>query len=756
MRPRAGAIGHGSGAGAKGTIYQMIGFHLGVPSYADGLKKYLETVAEAGVPLCLVGADTAGPLAEAAQIAKQYGVPAALVYRKTRYSWGDDVPAYDADAEAMARLYWDELEAAWPRELDKNDVWVEFPNEPDRARAFAVGLLAEAAGREALRRGFRYLSPAWSAGNPEPEDWDYAPWLAYFDLCERHPGRLGVSLHEYTLDAETRMLDTVPWLMGRVAALNALCDVYDIALPPVVMTEWGWGANAAPEAETAVADAVAMLRWYRQHAPNVIGMALWALDSGWQWKSLSRTVNGYMRPLAEALIHEPWGEEEEPTMPDEKHKVVIYKLAQEHDRLAWMDIAAAAHEDYKRTLTASHDDMVTMLEAGNAESYAVVWDPEEASQAQAVRVLTDRGYRYEVRHTIETPPAPEAFELTHWPTDFRTITQAFGARPEVYGPYGFPGHEGVDIRALMGTPFYAAANGRVVTVTNKRRDGTPSNYGWYVVLDHGGGWSSLYAHAAANVQVEVGDVVEGGQVIATSGNTGNTTGPHLHFTLMHAGTQLPGWPAGYVDPTPFLERAVFVGDGRDMARYFTPPAGQERGDIVTLRNNWGADDEQCQLQRRAGGVLQVKNGLYEARRITEDRIYLDEDTSPGGGEFYRIESQTGWLPRRMKVGQEYLRVETVTFRAMADCRVTRGPYTTTSGLRFVQAWDAWESPHGVMLRDVAQLAWVVQGNVVEHYLFAAGLGLVGWQNNSGMQSGALRVVPRGQTADPSPRLAQCR
>lgn len=733
----------------------MIGFHLGVPSFADGLGRYLETLAAHGVPLCLVGADTAGPLAEAADIARAYGVPAQLVYRKTRYSWGDDVPRYDSNPADMARRYWDEMEAAWPPELNKDAMWVEFPNEPDQERSHYVGALALAAGREALARGYRYLSPGWAAGNPAEDGWDYAPWLEYFDLCERNQGRLGVSLHEYTLDPQRRMIDVVPWLLGRVRYLNDTCQVYGIKPPPVVITEWGWGANEAPEAATAVPDAIAMLRWYRQHAPNVMGVALWALDSGWQWKSLSRTVNGYMQPLAQALINEPWGEEEGPTMPDDKHKVVIYKLAQEHDRLDWMEIAADAHDEYKRTMTASHDDMLTMLAAGNAESYAVIWDPNKTSQLQATRVLTDRGYRYETRHTEKPPEPPAAFELTHWPTDFRTITQAFGARPEVYEKYGFPGHEGVDIRALMGTPFYAAAAGKVAKVTDRRADGTPSNYGWYVVLDHGGGWSSLYAHAAANVPVEVGDAVAAGDVIAYSGNTGNTTGPHLHFTLKHAGTQLPGWPAGYVDPTPYLERATYLAGGVDMAKYFEPPAGRDRSDIVILRNNWGADDENCQLQRHGERLLQVKNGLYEARRITQDRIYLDEDTSPAAGEFYRIQAATGWLPRRMKTGQEYLRVETVTFFSTADCQVTRGPYTSTSGLRCLAFRPTWQSPHGAQLADVVELAWVVQANIVERYFYAAGLGLVGWQNNSGMQSGALRVVPRGQMADPVPVMVSC-
>ncbi|HSG17705.1 MAG TPA: M23 family metallopeptidase [Anaerolineae bacterium] len=152
---------------------------------------------------------------------------------------------------------------------------------------------------------------------------------------------------------------------------------------------------------------------------------------------------------------------------------------------------------------------------------------------------------------VEVKPAGFSFEF--WPTDAKKVTQYFGARPEFYKKFGFPGHEGIDLASQMGTHYYAVAAGKITRVTDKRWDGRESAYGWHVVVDHGSGYSTLYAHAKPNPPVNVGDRVEAGQIIAYSGNTGNSSGPHLHLTLKKAGHTIPGWKTGYMDPWPFLE-----------------------------------------------------------------------------------------------------------------------------------------------------------------------------------------------------------
>lgn len=86
------------------------------------------------------------------------------------------------------------------------------------------------------------------------------------------------------------------------------------------------------------------------------------------------------------------------------------------------------------------------------------------------------------------------------------------------------GHAGIDYRADIGTPVRAAADGRVIEVTG----GWGSGYGKSILVDHGGGWVTRYAHLS-DFAAGTGDTVSQGQTIGYSGNTGWSTGPHLHF-----------------------------------------------------------------------------------------------------------------------------------------------------------------------------------------------------------------------------------
>lgn len=86
------------------------------------------------------------------------------------------------------------------------------------------------------------------------------------------------------------------------------------------------------------------------------------------------------------------------------------------------------------------------------------------------------------------------------------------------------GHAGIDYRADIGTPVSAAASGRVVEIS----DGWGSGYGKSIVVDHGGGYTTRYAHLSG-FSVSTGESVSQGQIIGYSGNTGWSTGSHLHF-----------------------------------------------------------------------------------------------------------------------------------------------------------------------------------------------------------------------------------
>lgn len=102
-----------------------------------------------------------------------------------------------------------------------------------------------------------------------------------------------------------------------------------------------------------------------------------------------------------------------------------------------------------------------------------------------------------------------------------------------YGPRKLGYHYGVDIGAKRGTPVVAAASGTVIKVINYCREGNSScggRYGNYVTIQHSNGTKTIYAHLSSSV-VYVGQNVDQGQLIAKSGNTGRSTGPHLHFEV---------------------------------------------------------------------------------------------------------------------------------------------------------------------------------------------------------------------------------
>jgi murein DD-endopeptidase MepM/ murein hydrolase activator NlpD len=99
-------------------------------------------------------------------------------------------------------------------------------------------------------------------------------------------------------------------------------------------------------------------------------------------------------------------------------------------------------------------------------------------------------------------------------------------------------HSGVDIAAPSGTPIRAAAAGTVIVATK-----ADTGYGWRIVVDHGGGVTTLYAHLSA-FSVDPGARVARGQVIGAVGQTGLATGPHLHFEVRVNGA--PNDPIQYL------------------------------------------------------------------------------------------------------------------------------------------------------------------------------------------------------------------
>lgn len=114
------------------------------------------------------------------------------------------------------------------------------------------------------------------------------------------------------------------------------------------------------------------------------------------------------------------------------------------------------------------------------------------------------------------------------------VTSEYGNRYHpISGSYSF--HTGIDIGADGGTSIYAAADGKIIS------RGWIGGYGNTIIIDHGNGISTLYAHQSAFGSFGVGDYVVSGDVIGYVGTTGNSTGNHLHFEVRVNGNHTSPW-----------------------------------------------------------------------------------------------------------------------------------------------------------------------------------------------------------------------
>lgn len=149
---------------------------------------------------------------------------------------------------------------------------------------------------------------------------------------------------------------------------------------------------------------------------------------------------------------------------------------------------------------------------------------DPANLAPGMRLTIPRGM------VSENVPQAAGHAGFIWPLHNLNISSGFG--------YRYSGlHEGVDLRAPRGTAIRASAAGRVVF------SGRKTGYGRMIIIDHGNGMETVYAHNASN-RVGHGQQVEQGQVIASVGRSGNATGYHVHFEIRRDGRA--------VDPSPIV------------------------------------------------------------------------------------------------------------------------------------------------------------------------------------------------------------
>jgi len=172
-------------------------------------------------------------------------------------------------------------------------------------------------------------------------------------------------------------------------------------------------------------------------------------------------------------------------------------------------------KELRHAQTAKLADLRDEIESSREEAAAIQARSEEIAQQLAANAPASAP-----PVSASAPPASVGVSSFAWPIN--------GAVTSSFGPRWGGTHSGIDIDCVTGDAIRASKSGSVVSATY---DG---GYGYHVVIDHGDGFASLYAHNST-LSVGSGQGVSQGEVIATCGSTGQSTGDHLHFEIRVSG-----------------------------------------------------------------------------------------------------------------------------------------------------------------------------------------------------------------------------
>ncbi len=235
-------------------------------------------------------------------------------------------------------------------------------------------------------------------------------------------------------------------------------------------------------------------------------------------------------------------------LSDASEKQQAYKndLESLNEHLTGKNLALNSQEADKQDLLAT-----TKNQEQKYQSQLQTVQKQQQEIEKEIYTLEDK-----LRMTIDPNSIPPARKgILSWPVN-NVITQGYGPTSQtgfINNVYNF--HNGIDLRAAIGTPIRAAADGIISGVGN---DGKYA-YGKWLTINHQNGLTTLYGHFSVQ-RVSVGQQIKRGEVIGYSGNTGFSTGPHLHFTVYATNTfriesrwygLLPF--GGHINPLNYLE-----------------------------------------------------------------------------------------------------------------------------------------------------------------------------------------------------------
>lgn len=219
------------------------------------------------------------------------------------------------------------------------------------------------------------------------------------------------------------------------------------------------------------------------------------------------------------------------------------QMQSEKDGLTEIQAQLAESQEKLEIKRTESDDILRNLAKKQVE-FQLLLDESEALQdalmreiAQKERDLSNAEYQEKLALLAASGNNPPSSAAWITPVSGYTITSAFGMR--IHPVYGYElMHNGIDMACSQGTPIYASRAGTVTTAAYQA-----GGAGYYVSINHGDGFSSIYMHMT-NYVVSAGQAVSAGQLIGYVGSTGVSTGPHLHFGVSYAGT--------YVNPLAYI------------------------------------------------------------------------------------------------------------------------------------------------------------------------------------------------------------
>lgn len=140
-----------------------------------------------------------------------------------------------------------------------------------------------------------------------------------------------------------------------------------------------------------------------------------------------------------------------------------------------------------------------------------------------------RDYEAQLQFILDPSKLPKAGVLS-WPLEKIFVTQLFGKTVDAKRLYASGTHNGVDFRASFGTPIMAMADGTVLGTGDTDLTCSGASFGKFIFIKYNNGLSSTFGHLSL-IKVPEGNQVKRGEIVGYSGNTGHTTGPHLHVSV---------------------------------------------------------------------------------------------------------------------------------------------------------------------------------------------------------------------------------